>query len=105
MNISSIFKQKNSFTSLLLMGLVAVLLAVGLMVLNHPPAVTQAQFADLTAAQGQYSNIVGTALDACGLCHTASFGFNDYGLAYASSGKDFAGIEGQDSDGDGFTNI
>jgi len=105
MNILYIFKQKNSFTSVLLMGLVAILLAAGLMMLNHPPVASQAQMADLTAAQGQYSNIVGTALDACGLCHTATFGFNGYGLAYASSGKDFAGIEGQDSDGDGFTNI
>ncbi len=105
MNPVKLLMQKHSFISLGLMSLAAILLAIGLTILIHPPEVAQAQFADLTAAQTQYSNIVGTALDACGLCHTATFGFNDYGLAYVTSGKDFAGIEGQDSDGDGFTNI
>ncbi len=105
MNSVKLFLKEHSSISVISMSLVAILLAVGLTILNHPPEITQAQFADLTAAQTQYSNIAGTALDACGLCHTASFGFNDYGLAYVTSGKDFVGIEGQDSDGDGFTNI
>lgn len=105
MKILNRFQQKNSFTSALFIGLAAILLVAGLTMVNRPPEITHAQFADLTAAQTQYSNISGSALDACGLCHTATFGFNDYGLAYASAGKDFAAIEGQDSDGDGFTNI
>ncbi len=105
MNLIKRFNQNHSLTSFVLMCAVIAVLIVGLMMATQPPQITHAQFADLTAAQTQYSNIVGTQLDACGLCHTATFGFNDFGMAYAMSGKNFAGIEGQDSDGDGFTNI
>ncbi|MEW6117830.1 MAG: hypothetical protein AB1553_13180 [Nitrospirota bacterium] len=47
----------------------------------------------------------GTAIASCSLCHTSPPDLNPYGDAYVNSGYSFRGIEGQDSDGDGFTNI
>ncbi len=105
MKLVKLFKLGNGLTLSLLMGLAITLLATGLIMVNQPPQVAQAQFSDLMAAQSQYSNIAGTDLGACALCHTATFGFNSYGEAYKSSDKDFVGIENQDSDGDGFTNL
>ncbi len=44
----------------------------------------------------------------CTVCHTSTSGTaprNPYGQAFGSAGHNFAAIEGQDSDGDGFTNL
>jgi hypothetical protein len=50
---------------------------------------------------------VGTALDACSLCHVGetNYRLDAYGRAFDDSRRDFAAIEDLDSDGDGFTNI
>lgn len=44
----------------------------------------------------------------CTVCHVSTSGAaprNSYGQAFAAANHDFAAIEGQDSDGDGFTNL
>lgn len=50
-----------------------------------------------------------TNLETCGTCHVSFDGSNAatnaYGAAYASAGFSFAAIEGDDSDGDGTSNI
>lgn len=45
------------------------------------------------------------AANDCTLCHTGGFGFNSYGSDLNSAGSNFASIEGDDSDGDGRTNL
>lgn len=66
----------------------------------------QAFGSDLNAARQQYPFIDNTRLDICQFCHVnGSFNLNPYGQDYLTSGRDFAAIEGMDSDGDGFTNI
>jgi hypothetical protein len=64
---------------------------------------------DLGSAAAKYPNIVGTTLQACDLCHTASIpSLNPYGAAYKANGRNSAAfglIENLDSDGDGFKNI
>lgn len=47
----------------------------------------------------------GTRLDDCATCHTTAPELNPYGVALNDSGLDFAAIEPDDSDGDGFSNI
>lgn len=44
----------------------------------------------------------------CTVCHTSTGGAaprNSYGQAFGNAGHSFAAIEGQDSDGDGYTNL
>lgn len=41
----------------------------------------------------------------CVLCHTSGFGLNAYGDDLNAASRDFAAIEGVDSDGDGRTNL
>lgn len=54
----------------------------------------------------QHYNTGDTRLNTCDLCHSGSNGgsLNPYGRAYSNT-MSFTGIEGQDSDGDGFTNL
>src|SRR5215813_4515808 len=60
----------------------------------------------LTSFEQRYPAAVGTRIDACGLCHTAAIPeLNPYGMAFQGSGHDFAAIEAEDSDGDGFSNL
>jgi len=63
---------------------------------------TSDQLADALAA---YPAISGTRIDDCALCHSSIPALNSYGTAYVGAGKNFGAIEGQDSDGDGFSNI
>lgn len=61
----------------------------------------------MSAFLDQY-NVGDTRLATCDMCHINPNGGgprDSYGLTYAENGKDFVAIEGQDSDGDGFTNI
>jgi PGF-CTERM protein len=86
-------------------NLVAVILLVIIMLLGSP--IVSARPAYLDAFNQQYDT-EGTKLDACITCHINPSGGgtrNPYGIAYAASGRDFASIEGLDSDGDGFTNL
>src|SRR5262245_25868534 len=60
----------------------------------------------LTSFEQRYPAAVGSRIDACGLCHTAAIPeLNPYGMAFQGSGHDFAAIEAEDSDGDGFSNL
>ena len=59
----------------------------------------------LTAFETQYPAAVGSRIDMCTLCHTTVPALNPYGMAFANAGHEFAPIESQDSDGDGFTNL
>lgn len=45
------------------------------------------------------------ASNTCTLCHHGDFSLNPYGNDLAEAGRDFAAIEGDDSDGDGRTNL
>jgi hypothetical protein len=64
---------------------------------------------DLAMAAVQYPNIVGSSLQNCNLCHTASIpSLNPYGAAYKTNGRNSAAfglIANLDSDGDGFKNV
>ncbi|HEY5997748.1 MAG TPA: hypothetical protein VI078_00405, partial [bacterium] len=52
-----------------------------------------------------YPAAVGSRIDSCSLCHTASIpSLNPYGSAYAAAGHNFTTIAPADSDGDGFAN-
>ncbi len=60
----------------------------------------------LTDARAEYPNIGGTRLDDCALCHDGGGSdLNSYGAAFDGAGQSFSAIEGQDSDGDGASNI
>jgi mono/diheme cytochrome c family protein len=57
---------------------------------------------------GDFNTRYGTAgsvLDSCSTCHSAIPSLNSYGTAWKNNGKNFAGIESLDSDGDSFTNL
>lgn len=61
----------------------------------------------LTSARTAYPKIVGTALDACVLCHPNSANYavlNAYASAYRTAGHNFATIDAVDTDGDGYSN-
>lgn len=64
---------------------------------------------DLGNFTTQYPATVGTRIDTCVLCHTASIpNLNPYGAAYKANGRNSAAlvaIQNLDSDGDGFTNL
>jgi hypothetical protein len=54
-----------------------------------------------------YPGTAGTKLDSCSTCHTTASGgpLNPYGAAVGAANFNYASIEGQDSDNDGFINI
>lgn len=85
------------------LGAIALIAAVvGVLALGNRASATNAIMDDFTTA---YPATAGTALDSCSTCHTSVPTLNSYGLAVRSSGFDFAGIGGLDSDGDGFSNL
>jgi len=54
----------------------------------------------------EHYNTTDTRVDSCVVCHGSNAGYlNPYGAAYRNSNDDFASIETQDSDGDGFSNL
>ncbi len=60
----------------------------------------------LAALKERYPYIEGSAIDNCGLCHTAEKPqLNPYGMDYKMHQGDVIAIEALDSDGDGFTNV
>ena len=72
------------------------------------PQVSAARESYLTLARVKYNNIAGKKLDRCDLCHLFVLGRglrNAYGQAWQIAGQDFAAIEGDDSDGDGYSNL
>ncbi|MBI4785939.1 MAG: DNRLRE domain-containing protein [Chloroflexi bacterium] len=80
---------------------IAVLVSAAL-----PAERAQAKSDYLTAFIARYPNAKGSKLDNCNTCHVSgSTTLNPYGSAYKQSGHNFATIEGQDSDGDGVSNL
>ena len=79
-------------------ALIATLLILGAGVAAH------AVSSYLSPFRTAYPAAVGTKLDSCTLCHTSAPSLNAYGSAYRTN-PNFQGIQGADSDGDGFTNL
>lgn len=104
-------KQKKLWEVLnrMAVSFIGALVVLIVMVVFSKPQSGLALPSDLSSAAAKYPNIVGTNLQACDLCHTASIpSLNPYGAAYKANGRSSAAfglIEGLDSDGDGFTNI
>ncbi len=70
-----------------------------------PGTVAWGSYLDSFNAQYGTTN---TRLNTCGLCHIDPAGGgarNPYGIDYANNGHSFTAIEGNDADGDGFTNL
>lgn len=86
----------------------ALTLLIAMIAISKPQTV-QAQQGDLNSAAAKYPNIVGSGLQSCNLCHTASIpDLNPYGADYLNNGRNTAAfglIENLDSDGDGATNL
>jgi len=61
--------------------------------------------AHLRSFEAAYPAAVGSRIDTCSLCHSSGSARNTYGAAYKNAGHQFAPIEADDSDGDGFTNL
>jgi hypothetical protein len=84
------------------LGLVLVVL-----LLIRQPTVS-ADSVDIAAVEARYPNMAGSRIDTCDLCHTSSIpNLNPYGAVYKSAGRSaaaLAAIDGNDTDGDGFTN-
>lgn len=78
-----------------IVGITAILVGSPAMARNDFPA-------DAVAA---YPEIQGTRLESCSLCHSAIPALNGYGMDWEGENRNFATIEGLDSDGDGALNI
>lgn len=79
-----------------------VVVALGVFALSDTASATNGVLDNFTAT---YPSTAGTALDSCSTCHTSVPALNAYGSAVRAGGMNFAGIEGLDSDGDGFSNL
>ncbi len=64
-----------------------------------------AEFDYLGDAIAEYPSINNTALDSCSLCHSTGTNRNSYGADFGAANRNFAAIENEDSDNDGFDNI
>lgn len=99
--------SKKLLPSLFMAG--GALMFAGVLLLLAHPLPAQANTGDLAWAEARYPNMVGSRIDTCSLCHTASIPMlNPYGAAYKAAGRSQAAlvaIEPLDSDGDGFTNL
>lgn len=98
--------KRSPFTAILIISLV---LGGAIFLLNRV-ITASANSSDFSLAESTYPNIVGTRIDSCSLCHTASIpSLNPFGSAYKGLGRGNASslhmIEALDSDGDGYTNI
>ncbi len=84
----------------------AVLLACAAVVVLAGVHPATAEESDMRAMRTKYPGIVGTRLDACDVCHNSPrYSLDPYGRAFSQARRDFAAIEGLDSDGDGYTNL
>jgi len=79
-----------------------VVVALGVFALSDTASATNGVLDNFTTA---YPGTAGTALANCSTCHTSVPALNAYGSALRAAGMNFAGIEGLDSDGDGFSNL
>ena len=68
------------------------------------PAAAKTEYVALFEAA--YPAATGSRISNCTLCHTASTpNRNSYGAAWRTASRSFTAINGDDSDGDGFTNL
>lgn len=79
-------------------------LFLGVAVLASNAGTASAKSEYLGSFNALYST-AGTPLDSCSLCHTNIPSLNAYGADWTNNGKSFPGIEGLDSDSDGWSNI
>src|SRR5512140_2337095 len=88
---------------------IAILAVVAIFLRLSSSTTVSANFGDISLAETTYPNIVGSRIDTCALCHTSAPNLNPFGAAYKAAGRGLASslhaIEGQDSDGDGFSNL
>lgn len=85
---------------------VALGVAIGLAAMCAPAARPALAVAGhLRSFEATYPDAVGSRIDACSLCHNGGSARNPFGAAYQHAGHQFAPIEPDDSDGDGFTNL
>ncbi len=84
--------------------LIAVLvLLVVVAQLSGPTTLAKSSYvSSFTAA---YPSAKGTALEACGTCHTSTMALNPYGTDLSAAKLNFASVESKDSDGDGASNL
>jgi hypothetical protein len=91
-----------------LITLGAFLILLMLILLSHPVAVT-ANAGGMATLQARYPSILGTKLDSCTTCHTATIPqTNSFGADYLKYGRNDAALatmEPLDSDGDAWTNL
>ena len=89
--------------------LTGVLVLLTVMIVSSKPRSGEAATSDFSSLTSKYPILVGTSLQTCSFCHTASIPMlNPYGAAYKANGRNvsaFGLIEGLDSDGDGVSNI
>ena len=89
--------------------LTGALVLLTIMVVYSKPQSGEAATSDFGSLTSKYPILVGTSLQTCSFCHTASIPLlNTYGIAYKAKGRNVAAfglIEGLDSDGDGVSNI
>jgi hypothetical protein len=89
--------------------IVAGLMAVIAISLLIHAGTASANSSDLANAEGAFPVMVGSRIDTCALCHTASVPpLNLFGAAYKAAGRSMAAalaIQNVDTDGDGFTNL
>jgi hypothetical protein len=83
--------------------LILVLVFVSIILIGVP--VTSAKSSYLYSFNQRYDT-ADTVLDTCDVCHSGPNGgsLDSYGRAYSHT-RNYGGIEDQDSDGDGFTNL
>ena len=98
-------------------ALLALLLAVGgaapFILLGADGAGARPEPGFLSAFVARYPETAGSALNACTLCHVlereddgeVEYEENRFAEDWDAAGRDFAAIEGRDSDGDGFSNL
>jgi hypothetical protein len=70
-----------------------------------PIKLAKASSSYLSPLRQRYPVAAGTRLDGCSLCHTTTPSLGSYGQAFRNAGRSYAAVEGQDSDGDGHTNL
>lgn len=86
-----------------LLAAASLLIAVtGVLLISEGASATNGILDDFAKA---YPATAGTGLANCSTCHTSVPALNPYGSALRAAGFNFGSIEGQDSDGDGFTNL
>ncbi len=84
--------------------LLAVLTAVFTAAVLAVPGTSLAVDTYLPGFRTAYPAATGSRVDSCSLCHSSVPSRNTYGAAWRTAGRNYAAIDGADSDGDGFTN-